>query len=336
MNKNGKIFVAGAAGLVGRAIVRNLLAKGFGNIIASYHRNRPPETENGCQYQKIDLTDNQAVTGFFEREQPRYVFLAAARVGGIHANNTYPADFIHQNLVIETNIIHQAWRTKVQRLLFLGSSCIYPKLAAQPMSENVLLTGPLEPTNEAYAIAKIAGIKLCESYNRQYGTDFRSVMPTNLYGPHDNFDLQNSHVIPALIRKFHEAKSQHNPTVELWGSGTPKREFLYVDDMAEACVQIMQIDSALYQKHTQAQLSHINIGSGKDISIKALAELIQNITRYPGSITWNTDQPDGTPRKLLDIEKIKHLGWSPRVSLQEGLEKTYAWYIQHIEENNYL
>jgi GDP-L-fucose synthase len=257
--------------------------------------------------------------------------IAAAKVGGIWANDRYPADFIHQNLMIEANVIQAAWRHGVERLLFLGSSCIYPRLAAQPMREDTLLTGPLEPTNEPYAVAKIAGIKLCESFNRQHGTDFRSVMPTNLYGPGDNFNLEQSHVIPALLRKFHDAKVQGAPTVSVWGTGTPRREFLHVDDMADACVHVMGLDTETYRRHTQPMCSHINVGVGEDVSIAELAELIGSVIGYQGEIHFDTSKPDGTPRKLLDVSRLRDLGWQSRIGLRRGLEETYAWFLEHAD-----
>jgi len=259
------------------------------------------------------------------------VYLAAAKVGGIHANDTYPADFIRDNLAIELNVIDAAYRAGVDRLLFLGSSCIYPRMAEQPMREEALLTGPLESTNEPYAVAKIAGIKLCESYNRQYGTDFRSVMPTNLYGPGDNFDLQNSHVIPALIRKFHEARENGASEVRVWGTGKARREFLHVDDMADACVHVLEQDADAYAAHTRPMLSHINIGTGEDISIDGLAEIVKEVVGFQGDIRYDTSKPDGTPRKLLDVDRIASLGWRPRISLREGLAQTYAWYKANLE-----
>ncbi|MBB3179448.1 GDP-L-fucose synthase [Variovorax sp. Sphag1AA] len=304
------IFVAGHRGMVGSAIVRGLASRGYTNIIT---RSRA----------ELDLTDQAQVRAFFAKEKPQEVYMAAAQVGGIHANNTYPAEFIYSNLMVEANVVHESWRNGVARLLFLGSSCIYPRLAAQPMSEDVLLTGKLEPTNEPYAIAKIAGIKLCESYNRQYGCDYRSVMPTNLYGPGDNYHPQNSHVLPAMIRRFHEAKTSDAPSVVIWGTGTPKREFLYVDDLASACVHIMDLPREVYAAHTEVMSSHINIGSGEDQSIAELAQLVSEVVGYRGSIQYDTSKPDGTPRKLLDISRIRQLGWMPRVPLHEGIAKAY-------------
>lgn len=297
--------------MVGSAILRELRSRGYDNIVT---RNR----------QELDLCDQHQVDQFFAVEKPQQVFLAAAKVGGIHANNTYPASFIYENLMIEANIIHSAWRHGVERLLFLGSSCIYPKLAPQPMSESALLTGILEATNEPYAIAKIAGIKLCESYNRQHGTDFRSVMPTNLYGPGDNYHGENSHVIPALLRRFHEAKLANAPTVSIWGSGTPRREFLYVDDMARASVHVMELASDAYHGVTQQTLSHINVGYGSDLSILELAALVARTVGYQGLIDTDPSKPDGTPQKLMNIDRLKAMGWSPLVTLEEGLKMAYS------------
>lgn len=308
MEKNAKIYVAGHAGLVGSAIIRRLSADGYTNLLTKSHR-------------ELDLTRQREVEAFFDQEKPEYVFLAAAKVGGILANSTYPADFIYTNLMIQNNVIHNAYKFGTRRLLFLGSSCIYPRLAPQPMREEHLLTGLLEPTNEPYAIAKIAGIKMCESYNRQYGTAFIPVMPTNLYGPNDNFDLETSHVIPALIRKFSEAKEARSKEVIVWGTGNPRREFLHVDDLANACLFVMQRDD-------KAEL--INIGTGKDITIRELAEMIGDIVGFRGKITWDSTKPDGTPLKLLDTSKIKELGWEPRINLREGLMKTYEWYVRKI------
>lgn len=312
--REAKIFVAGHRGMVGSAIVRALREKGYTNIVT---RSRA----------ELDLLDQAAVRDFFDRERPQQVYLAAAKVGGIHANNTYPAEFIYQNLMIEANIIHESWRTGVERLLFLGSSCIYPRLAPQPMSEYALLTGTLEPTNEPYAIAKIAGIKLCESYNRQYGTDFRSVMPTNLYGPGDNYHPENSHVIPALIRRFHEAKEAGAEKVVVWGSGTPRREFLYVDDMAAACVHVMSLDKAVYQAHTKPMLSHVNVGTGTDVTIRELAELVAKVVGFEGRIEFDASKPDGTPRKLMDVGVLQRLGWSAMTDLNNGLTSSYRSYF---------
>lgn len=308
MEKNSKIYVAGHRGLVGSAIVRKLREKGYQNLV---YRTR----------KELDLRDKNQVDEFFEREKPEYVFLAAAKVGGIVANNEYPADFIRDNLMIQTNVIDAAYRNGVKKLLFLGSTCIYPKFAPQPLKEEYLLTGELEPTNEPYAIAKIAGIKMCQSYNRQYGTKYISVMPTNLYGPNDNFDLHTSHVLPALIRKFHEAKVNNAPYVEVWGTGTPRREFLYSDDLADACVFLMN-------NYDGNEI--INIGVGKDISIKELAEKIKNVVGYQGEIKFDTSKPDGTPRKLVDVSRINALGWKASISLDEGLQKVYQWFLENV------
>jgi GDP-L-fucose synthase len=313
------IFVAGHRGMVGAAILRALRIKGVGPVLTRTHA-------------ELDLTDQAAVEDFFATERPRQVYLAAARVGGILANDTYPAEFIYQNLIIEANVIHASYRHRVDRLLFLGSSCIYPRLAEQPMAEDALLTGPLEPTNEPYAIAKIAGIKLCESYNRQYGTDFRSLMPTNLYGPGDNFDLDTSHVIPALIRKFHEAKIANQPTVEVWGSGTPRREFLHIDDLADACLFVMGLDADTYRAHTQPMRSHINVGTGRDLSVDELAQTVRAVTGYRGEIRFDPSKPDGAPRKLLDVSRLSRMGWRARVDFYTGLEQTYDWFLAHRAE----
>jgi GDP-L-fucose synthase len=313
--------------MVGSAIVRQLLVEG-----------QPADFIVTRTHSELDLTDQAAVRAFFENEKPDQVYLAAARVGGIHANNTYPAEFIYQNLMIEANIIDAAFRNGVKKLLFLGSSCIYPKLAPQPMREDVLLTGALEATNEPYAIAKIAGIKLCESYNRQYGEshglEYRSVMPTNLYGPGDNYHPVNSHVIPALIRRFHEAKVNNAPSVAIWGSGTPRREFLYVDDMAAACLHVMNLDKATYEQHTQPMLSHINVGYGEDITIRQVAEAISKTVEYNGEITFDTTKPDGTPRKLMDSSRLNTLGWKAQVELEAGLRAAYQdFLINYISKN---
>ncbi|MBX7134357.1 MAG: GDP-L-fucose synthase [Fimbriimonadaceae bacterium] len=343
-----RIYVAGHRGMVGSAIVRTLKGQGHANLITRSHA-------------ELDLADQAAVRQFFARERPDQVYLAAARVGGILANSSYPAEFIYQNLMIQVNVIHEAWRAGVQKLLFLGSSCIYPKLAPQPMVEDALLTGPLEPTNEAYAVAKIAGIKLCESYNRQYGSDYRSVMPTNLYGPGDNYDLQNSHVIPAMIRKLHLAKlaaahdwpaivrdearhgpipdrlrqhlhdtshSGQPPCLSLWGTGTPKREFLYVDDMAAASVHLMNLDQATYNAHTLPMLSHINVGRGEDLTIRQLAETVAQVVGYCGRIEFDPSKPDGAARKLLDVSRLHALGCCLRVGLDEGLRRAYADFLE--------
>ena len=314
-----KIYVAGHRGMAGAAIVRALEVRGETNLIT---RSRA----------ELDLTNQALVNAFFEQEKPDQVYLAAAKVGGIHANDTYPAEFIYQNLMIEANVIDAAFRHGVQKLLFLGSSCIYPKLAEQPMSEGALLTGKLEPTNELYAIAKIAGIKLCESYNRQYGgshgIDYRSVMPTNLYGPGDNYHPENSHVIPALIRRFHEAKISGASGVKIWGTGKPKREFLYVDDMARASVHVMNLDKAIYNQHTQPMCSHINVGTGSDLTIEDLAEIIKAVVGYTGSIEFDTSRPDGSPRKLMDSSRLNSLGWTPEVALEDGLAWAYADFMK--------
>lgn len=313
-----KIYVAGHRGMVGSAIVRALESQGAFNVIVRCHN-------------ELDLTNQAAVQDFFEEEKPDQVYLAAAKVGGIHANNTYPADFIYQNLMIEANVIHQAFRSGVKKLLFLGSSCIYPKEAAQPMKEEALLTGVLESTNEPYAIAKIAGIKLCESYNRQYGLDYRSVMPTNLYGEGDNYHPENSHVIPALIRRFHEAKVNQLVQVEIWGSGTPMREFLYVDDMATASVHVMNLDKAIYDQHTLPMKSHINVGFGSDVSIKSLAETVAEVVGYNGQIVFDLTKPDGTLRKLMDTSRLNDLGWHAKVNLKDGLVKAYRDFLKNSE-----
>ena len=310
-----KIYVAGHRGMVGSAIVRTLEQQGQANFVTRTHA-------------ELDLTNQAAVQAFFASEKPTQVYLAAAKVGGIHANNTYPAEFIYQNLMIQANVIDAAFRNGVQKLLLLGSSCIYPKLAPQPMAEDALLTGPLEPTNEPYAIAKIAGIKLCESYNRQYrvshGVDYRSIMPTNLYGPGDNYHPENSHVIPALIRRFHEAKVANAPTVTIWGSGTPRREFLYVDDMAAASAFVMNLPKATLDAHTQPMQSHINVGFGDDISIKELALAIGKTVGYQGVIDFDNSKPDGSPRKLMDSRRLNALGWHAQVGLEAGLVSAYA------------
>ncbi len=307
MLKTAKIFVAGSRGMVGSAIVRNLEQNGFTNIITKSSK-------------ELDLRNQQAVFEFFETEKPEYVFLAAAKVGGIHANNTYPAEFIYDNMMIQNNVIHAAYLNKVEKLFFLGSSCIYPKFAPQPLKEEYLLTGALEPTNEAYAIAKISGLKMCEFYKKQYGCNFISAMPTNLYGVNDNFNLQNSHVLPALLRKFIEAKQNNSSEVVVWGSGTPMREFLFVDDLAEACVFLMQ-------NYNDAET--VNIGTGEDVTIKELAETIKKTVGFEGELVFDATKPDGTPRKLLDVSKINNLGWKHKVNLQEGIEKTLDWVIEN-------
>lgn len=311
MDKKSKIYVAGHNGLVGSAIVRRLEKEGFSNIIKKSR-------------EELELTRQSEVIDFFQKEKPEYIFLAAAKVGGIWANDNYSADFIYENLMIECNIIHSAFETKAKKLLFLGSSCIYPKMAPQPMKEEYLLSGYLEPTNEAYAIAKIAGIKLCEYYNKQYGTDFISAMPTNIYGYNDNFDLKNSHVLPALIRKVHEAKEAKSPSIVVWGSGSPKREFLFADDLADACVYLM--------KNYDGK-EFVNIGTGEDISIKDLTELIKDVVGFEGVIEYDASKPDGTPRKLMDVSRIHGLGWKHEHSLKEGVEKLYTWYKKQVTGN---
>jgi len=313
------IYVAGHRGMVGSAIVRRLQALGHRRIVTATHA-------------ELDLTDQAAVNRYFENQQIDHVVLAAAKVGGIQANDRYPAQFIHENLVIECNVIQAAHRAGVQRLLFLGSSCIYPRLAPQPMGEGALLTGPLEATNEPYAIAKIAGIKLCESYNREYGRDYRSVMPTNLYGPGDNFHPENSHVVPALLRRFHEAVRTDASEVVIWGSGTPMREFLHVDDMAAACVHVMGLAAEVYGAHTKPMLSHVNVGTGLDCTIRELAETMARVTGFRGALVWDASKPDGTPRKLLDVSRLKALGWQARIGLEEGLRDTYRWLLEHHDE----
>jgi GDP-L-fucose synthase len=314
-----KIFVAGHNGLAGSAITRALLQHNHNCIIKRTH-------------QQLDLCNQLAIQTFFEQESIDQVYLAAGKVGGIFANNTFPAEFIYQNLMIQTNVIHSAFNTGVKKLLFLGSSCVYPKLAPQPIREEALLNGSLETTNEPYALAKISGIKLCESYNRQYGEshqiDYRCVMPTNLYGPGDNFHPQNSHVIPALIRRFHEAKINHSPQVSVWGTGTAKREFLYVEDMASACIHVMNLDKKSYEHHTQPMLSHLNVGSGNDITIRELSKLISAIVGYRGEIIFDASKPDGTASKLLDSSKINFLGWTPKVNLETGLQLTYQFFLK--------
>ncbi len=309
MEKSSKIYIAGHRGLVGSALVRNLESKGFTNIIKRTSK-------------ELDLRNQQAVQEFFKQERPEYVILAAAKVGGIHANNTYPAEFIYDNLMIQNNVIKAAHDFKVKKLLFLGSTCIYPKLAPQPIKEEYLLTGALEETNEAYAVAKIAGLEMCKFFKRQYGDNFISCMPTNLYGPNDNFDLQSSHVLPALIRKFHEAKVNHQPTVEVWGTGTPLREFIYVDDMADACIFLME-------NYDGEQ--HVNIGTGEEVSIRQLAETVKEVVGFEGDLIFNTNMPDGTPRKLTTVDKLHALGWKHKVSLKDGIQLAYDWYLQNNE-----
>ena len=316
MDLNEKIYIAGHCGLVGSAIVRQLKSRGFTNLLMRTHK-------------ELDLTNQVSVQTLFKNEKPDYVILAAGKVGGIYANNTYPADFIYQNIMIEANIIHAAYEYKVKRLLFLGSTCIYPKAVEQPMREDAILTNTLEPTNEPYALAKIAGIKLCESYNRQHGTDFRSVMPTNLYGINDNFHLENSHVIPALMRRFHEAKMKNDSEVTVWGTGNSMREFLYVDDMAAASLFVLELDKQMYQANTKPMLSHINIGTGMDITIREMAETMKQVVGFKGRLIFDTAKPDGSPRKLIDVTRLSDLGWEYTIKLKEGLEKTYKWYLNN-------
>jgi nucleoside-diphosphate-sugar epimerase len=317
-----KIYLAGHRGMVGGAILRQLKARQAGGeeleLVTRAHG-------------ELDLTDQAAVREFLQAEGPDAVILAAAKVGGIHANNTYPADFIYENLMMEANVIHQAFEAGVTRLLFLGSSCIYPKAVPQPMAEDALLTGVLESTNEPYAIAKIAGIKLCESYNRQHGTDYRSVMPTNLYGPGDNFHPENSHVLPALIRRFHEAAQEGRDEVVIWGTGAPRREFLHVDDMAAASLFVLDLPRDQYEANTQPMLSHINVGCGEDISILELAQLVARVTGFQGRIVTDSSKPDGTMRKLMDVSRLKDMGWAPTIGLQQGVEQTYRWFLENVE-----
>ena len=314
MDLNEKIYIVGHRGLVGSAIVRQLEARGFTNLLMRTSK-------------ELDLTNQAAVQALFKNEQPDYVIHAAGKVGGIHANNTYPADFIYQNIMMEANVINSAYENKVKRLLFLGSSCIYPKAVEQPMREDAILTNTLEPTNEPYALAKIAGIKLCESYNRQHGTDFRSVMPTNLYGINDNFHPENSHVIPALMRRFHEAKMNNDTEVVVWGTGNAMREFLYVDDMAAASLFVLELDEQAYQANTKPMLSHINIGTGMDITIREMAETMKQVVGFEGELTFDITKPDGPPRKLIDVRRLSDIGWEYSTKLKEGLEKTYKWYL---------
>lgn len=311
-----KVFVAGHKGMVGSAIVRQLEQQEGVEVVVA-------------DRQQVDLTNQQQVFDFLQNQQVDQVYLAAAKVGGIHANNEYPAEFIYENLMIECNVIHAAFKSGVKKLLFLGSSCIYPKLADQPMTESALLTGTLEPTNEPYAIAKIAGIKLCESYNRQYGVDYRSVMPTNLYGINDNFHPENSHVIPALMRRFHEAKLANDPEVVVWGSGKPMREFLHVDDMAAASIYVMNADKAVYDRCTETMLSHINVGTGIDCTIAELAQTMADVVGFEGKLTFDATKPDGTPRKLMDVSTLKALGWSVSITLHDGLADTYRWFLEN-------
>ncbi|MEN8820257.1 MAG: GDP-L-fucose synthase [Abyssibacter sp.] len=313
MSPESKIYVAGHRGLAGSAIVRGLQRKGYQNLITRTHA-------------ELDLTDQVAVQGFFEAERPTHVILAAAKVGGIHANDTYPAEFIRDNLAIQTHVIHSAWQSGVEKLVFLGSSCIYPKFAEQPMREDSLLTGPLEPTNEWYAIAKIAGIKMCQAYRKQYGFDAISLMPTNLYGPGDNFNLENSHVLPALLRKFHEAKLNNDPQVVMWGTGSPKREFLHVDDLGDAVVH-------LTESYSDSEI--VNVGVGTDVSIRELAEMIKDVVGYEGEIVNDTSKPDGTPRKLMDVSRLTNLGWEPKIPLLTGIRSTYQWFEKNRTQRRY-
>jgi len=319
LSTHSRIYVAGHRGMVGSAIVRQLQARGCSNLIRRTHA-------------ELDLVDQAAVRAFFAAEKPDVVILAAAKVGGILANNNFPADFIYDNLMMECNVIHEAYKAGVQQLLFLGSSCIYPKLAPQPMPESCLLTGTLEPTNEPYAVAKIAGIKLCESYNRQHGTDYRSVMPTNLYGPHDNFHPANSHVVPAMIRRFHEAVQSGAEEVVVWGTGTPMREFLHVDDMAAASLFVLDLDREAYLANTEAMLSHINVGTGTDVTIRELAQTIAEVTGFSGRLAFDSTKPDGTPRKLMDVSRLAEMGWRARIQLREGLQDAYDWFLTHASE----
>jgi GDP-L-fucose synthase len=315
--REGKIYIAGHRGMVGSALVRRLREAGCENLLLKTRA-------------EVNLENQQQVNDLLQTERPDYVVLAAAQVGGIYANSTYPAQFIYSNLMMAANVIHASHSAGVQNLLFLGSSCIYPKNAPQPLSEGSLLTGVLEETNEPYAIAKIAGIKLCESYNREYGTDYRSVMPTNLYGSHDNFDLETSHVLPALLRKFHEAKAAGSPSVEIWGTGTPRREFLHVDDLANACVFISCLPKDEYAAHTKPRLSHLNIGTGTDVSIAELAGVISSVVGYEGNVVYNSDYPDGTKQKLLDVSVVTAMGWKARIGLEEGITSTYNWYLKNL------
>lgn len=330
-----KILVAGAAGMVGSAIVRALLAQGCENVVGTMHRAAPDfgaQAAGRVRLEKLDLMDQRAVKEFFGRERPDHVFLAAAKVGGIHANNTYPASFIHDNLVIQSSVIHSAYESGVDRLLFLGSSCIYPKLAPQPMREEYLLTGPLEPTNEPYALAKIAGIKTCESYNRQYGTRFAAVMPTNLYGPGDNFHALNSHVLPALMRRFHEARQSGAKEVVVWGTGNARREFLHVDDMALACLFVMNLDDKTLQEEllSYPRPCFVNVGSGTDVTIGELARTVARIVGYEGRVVFDAARPDGTPKKLLDVSRLTGLGWQAGIGLEDGIAGTYRWYLENV------
>jgi len=317
MNLNDKIYIAGHRGLVGSAIVRQLEQRGFANLIMHTHK-------------ELDLINQSEVQNFFQQEKPDYVILAAAKVGGIYANNTYPADFIYQNMVIEANVINSAYECKVKRLLFFGSTCIYPKAVEQPMREDALLTDVLESTNEPYAIAKISGIKLCESYNRQHGTDFRSVMPTSLYGINDNFHPENSHVIPALMQRFHQAKVNGDKEVVIWGTGNAMREFLYVDDMAAASLFVLGLDEEIYKNNTNPRLSHINVGTGVDVTIRELAEMIKKVVGFTGGLAFDATKPEGPPRKLIDVSRLSNMGWNYSINLEYGLKKTYEWYVNKI------
>ena len=314
MNLDDKIYIAGHRGLVGSAIVRQLESRGYSNLIMRTHND-------------LDLTSQADVQNFLKQEKPEYVILAAGKVGGIYANNIYPADFIYNNIMIEANVINSAYENKVKRLLFLGSTCVYPKAVEQPMREEAILTDVLEPTNEPYALAKIAGIKLCESYNRQHGTDFRSVMPTNLYGINDNFHPENSHVIPALMHRFHKAKVNNNKEVVVWGTGEAMREFLYVDDMVEASLFVLELDKETYKANTKPMLSHINVGTGLDVTIREMAETMKAVVGFEGVLTFDTSKPDGAPRKLIDISRLSNLGWNYSINLEDGLRKTYKWYL---------
>ena len=315
MNLTDKIYISGHTGLVGSAIVRQLKERGFHNLIMQTHK-------------ELDLINQNQVQVFFKKVKPDYVILAAAKVGGIHANNSYPADFIYKNIMIESNVINSAYENKVKRLLFLGSTCIYPKAVKQPMQEDAILTSILEPTNEPYAIAKIAGIKLCESYNRQHNTDFRSVMPTNLYGTNDNFHPENSHVIPALIQRLHHAKINNDPEVIVWGTGNAMREFLHVDDMAQASLFVLELDEHIYKANTKPMLSHINVGTGKDVTIKEMAEIMKKVVGFKGKLVFDKAKPDGAARKLVDVSCLSNLGWKYSIDLKEGLEITYDWYLK--------
>lgn len=318
MRGDRRVFVAGHAGMVGSALVRRLSREPGVEVVTAPR-------------QQLDLTEQAAVRTWFAEQSVEEVYLAAGMVGGIHANNTLPADFIYRNLLIEANVIDAAHRNGVQRMLFLGSSCIYPRLARQPITEDALLQGTLEATNEAYAVAKIAGIKLCESYSRQFGRDYRSVMPTNLYGPNDNFDIEQGHVLPSLLRRFYQARESGAKQVVIWGTGTPRREFLYVDDLAEACVHVMRIPHAQWKAATEPMLSHLNVGTGEDCSIRELAELIADVTGYAGRVVFDTTRPDGTPRKRLDVTRIRELGWRPSIGLRDGLERTYSWFVENLD-----